>query len=174
MPGVGLTLEGRTANMEVRAMKAGMRGIGSCVLVACVIASTSGASTPEYPPGSDVPAPGSAFVLPHAPQARMIDGSGTCELIAGIRARNGSVMQGGVHLFRWGETKPFLHVTTREDGLIVAHFPARPNERVLGGAYHRDPRNGRWVRAPRVTTRCRSGNVSAGELDVVEEDARPR
>lgn len=155
-------------------MKAERRRIGSCLLAVCVSTTAWAAAATDYPPGSDVPAPGSAFVLPRAPQARIIDGSSTCELIAGIRGRDGELMQGGVHLYRWGETKPFLHVTTREDGLIVTHFPARPNERVLGGAYHRDPRNGRWVRVPRVMTRCRSGNVSAGELEVVEEDARPR
>lgn len=138
----------------------------AAAVISLVFSFASAASEPpRYPPGSDVPPPGSAFILPHAPQARMIDGTTTCELIAGLRARNGDVLAGGVHLFRWGQHEPFMHVATREDGLLVAHFEARPNETVIGAAYHWHPRSRRAMWMPRQRTTCRAGRVQAGALE---------
>lgn len=158
------------------------QGVATAALAVALVATAATETTETtevvsvYPPGADVPPLGSAFVLPHAPQARMIDGSSLCELIAGVlpRGHRESGVAGGLYLYRWGAQEPFLHVATREDGLLIAHFEARPNERVLGRAYYRHPRNGQWIWTLRVPTTCRAGRVRAGELEPAAATTQPQ
>jgi len=136
-----------------------------CLGLAGTTAQAQQRGTP--PPGADVPQPGTAHVLPMRPQARMLDDGETCELIAGILTSDGELLQGGVALYR--DTKrnrrPFMRVSTREDGLIVAHFKAKPNDVVVGRPYWFDTRDMSNRHGPRVSTPCRSGAVSLGQPD---------
>lgn len=128
------------------------------------------------PDGAAVPAPGTAHVLPMRPQARMLDDGETCELIAGILTSDGELLQGGVALYRDSKRnrRPFMRVSTREDGLIVAHFKAKPNDVVVGRPYWWDARDMSNRHGPRISTTCLSGAVSLGEPDRIPPPARSR
>ena len=117
------------------------------------------------PPGAAVPRPGTFHVLPMRPQARMLDDGKTCELIAGILTAEGELIQGGVFLYRDRSRRSFTEMSTREDGLVVAHFKAKPNEVVSGRPFWWDVRDQSTRYGPRVSTQCRSGVVSLGEPD---------
>lgn len=139
----------------------------ACGLLACALFSMSAAARAQQagalPADADVPPPGYAYVLPIPPQARMLEDGTTCELIAGILTHAGEPVDGGVLLYRDRSSRHFRELSTREDGLVIAHFDAEPNEIVLGRAYWREMRGMDVRYGPRISTQCRSGNVSLGE-----------
>ncbi|MFZ7095369.1 hypothetical protein ACOPJQ_02910 [Luteimonas dalianensis] len=137
----------------------------ACALLLFAATAVQAQQRGALPADADVPPPGYAHVLPMRPQARMLADGETCELIAGILTSDGELLQGGVALYRDSKRgrHPFMRVTTREDGLIVAHFKAKPNDVVVGRPYWWDMRDMSNRQGPRVSTLCRSGSVSLGE-----------
>lgn len=147
---------------------------GACL--ACVLAFGASAQAQHrgaLPADADVPRSGTFHVLPMRPQARMLEDGETCELIAGILTVDGELLQGGVALYRDRKRRrPFMRVSTREDGLIVAHFKAKPNDMVVGRPYWFDARDMSNRHGPAVSTTCLSGAVSLGEPDRIPPSPR--
>lgn len=148
---------------------------GACL--ACALASGAAVHAQQRaapPADAAIPHPGTAHVLPMRPQARMLADGETCELIAGILTVDGELVKGGVDLYRGSNRRAFQQVSTREDGLIVAHFKAEPNEVVSGRAYWFDMQSQSMNHGPRTSTRCLSGSVNLGEPDGLSPEAGTR
>lgn len=133
-----------------------------------VIDSVSAEEVPLFSPEE-------AWQLAHEPQSRMIDDV-TCERISGVYFPDSEeprkVLAGWpIGLFRSRRLgTPFLRVRTREDGVYVVRFPARPNEVITGRSYRLDPRTKRFVHGEPYDSVCLSGDVKVGELSPISEE----
>lgn len=119
----------------------------------------------------DVPlyTPEDAWRLAHAPESHMIDAT-TCERVEGAFLPDASgqrlIVSGGhTALFREGRRgTPFLRVRTRQDGVYVARFPARPGERIEARGYILEPRTRRFIYGEPTYAVCRPSRVEVGEV----------
>ncbi|WP_313929626.1 hypothetical protein [Pseudoxanthomonas sp.] len=101
--------------------------------------------------------------------ARMIDDS-TCEVVSPVTYGKGQVVAGAnVALYRAGKRKPFMHAVTREDGVYVARFSAKPNEIVYGRAYRVEPQTGAVSFGNAARMVCALATVSVGEVNSVDQ-----
>lgn len=148
------------------------RAGGSYPVMALVIAAmTCGAvqagTSPDYPPDSEVPELGTALIMvDRSPDARMLAGGATCELIAGVLGDGMVRPEGGLLLYRQGRKTPFMDAKARDDGLVVAHFRARPNELIEGRAYQ-FLQGGTVQYGEKAGVICRSGKVRLGDVEPV-------
>lgn len=113
--------------------------------------------------------------LRYQPMSRMVDES-NCERISAIWRADGAGPAVGAQsaLFRKDEPrKPFLRVKTREDGVYVAVFPAKPNEVIVGRAYIVDPRTRKFIYGEPKESVCVAGHAVVGELKPVGENVPP-
>jgi len=102
--------------------------------------------------------------------ARMIDDS-TCEVVSPVTYGKGQVVAGAdVALYRAGKRKPFMHAITREDGIYVARFAAKPNEVVYGRAYRVEPRTGTVSFGNATRMVCALATVSVGKVKSVSQE----
>jgi hypothetical protein len=100
---------------------------------------------------------------------RMV-GDSTCEMVSPVTRGKGHVVAGAhVALYRAGKRKPFMHAVTREDGVYVALFPAKPNEVVYVRAFREDPRTGRVILGSAARSVCVPATVSVGEARSVDQ-----
>lgn len=100
--------------------------------------------------------------------ARMINDS-TCEMVSPVTYGKGQVVAGAnVALYRAGKRKPFMHAVTREDGVYVARFLARPGEAVYARAYRVDPSSGNVIAGRAVRSECVATKVTVGDIGSVE------
>lgn len=133
-----------------------------------VIDSVSSEEVPLFSPEE-------AWQLAHEPRSRMIDDV-TCERISGVYYPDSEeprkVLAGWpIGLFRSRRLgTPFLRVRTREDGVYVVRFPARPNEVITGRSYRLDPRTKRFVHGEPYDSVCLAGDVKVGEISPISED----
>jgi len=96
--------------------------------------------------------------------ARMINDS-TCEVVSPVTYGKGQVVAGAnVALYRAGKRKPFMDAVTRDDGVYVARFSAKPNEIVYGRAYRVEPRTGAVSFGNAARMVCAPTRVSVGEV----------
>ena len=92
--------------------------------------------------------PEEAWELARRLVARMVDET-TCERIEGSYrlgrpASDKAVLAGSqMALFRRGAKKPLMYVQTRQDGVYVARFPAKPMEVIDGRSMEVDEENKR-------------------------------
>jgi len=128
-------------------------------------------STDEVPPFS----PGEAWQLAHEPLSRMIDDV-TCERIEGTylvgSEASPAVISGSTSALFRADRKgtPFLRVRTREDGVYVVRFPARPNEVITSRSYRLDPYTKRFVYGEPSELICLAGEVRVGEPSSIPEE----
>lgn len=125
---------------------------------------------------SSVPlySPREALRLAKKPISRMAD-EVTCERIAGMSYQD-KYLVANAHaaLFRADDRRePFLRVVTREDGVYVARFPAKPGEVIYGRGYIVDSRTGKEIYGDEWRSVCLPGNVSVGEFSPVMDDVVP-
>lgn len=143
-----------------------------CMLIAGAALAGDGMNKHDYPAGADVPGLDGAVILRHAPHARMIEGTNICEIVAGIHGKEGGLVHGGVLFYRVGESKPFMQALTREDGLVVVHFPAEPGEVILGRPWQQNSHGNRRFFGLRTKSRCNSGTVVVGDSSELESNTR--
>ena len=119
---------------------------------------------------SSVPlySPREALRLARKPVSRMVDDV-TCERIAGMSYQDKHLVANAhAALFRADDRRePFLRVVTREDGVYVARFPARPGEVIYGRAYILDPKTGKEIYGDETRAVCQPGSVSIGTLSPI-------
>lgn len=124
----------------------------------------------------DAPAPYSpteAMQFHLSPKAWMVDAT-TCERVSGVVRPDGRLTGAGsgVLLYRQDNPgRPFMKATTREDGVYVARFAARPGERVLSRAFVRDPRSGKTVYGRTTVVECSDNAVAVGDVSQVTPPA---
>lgn len=152
------------------------RAGSSCPVRALVLAvlacgAAQAGTSPDYPPESEVPAPGTALIMvDRFPDARMRAGGAACELIAGVLGDGMVRPEGGLLLYRQGRTTPFMGAKARDDGLVVAHFRARPDELIEGRAYH-SVQGGTFQYGEKAGVIRRSGKVRLGDVEPVGSPA---
>lgn len=122
-----------------------------------------------------------ALELAATPLSRMLD-EGTCERIEGTRRRGVGgewvpVPFSASVLYRKGSREPFMRVSTREDGVYVARFPAIPGEIVYARAYLVDPATGQeHFGKPKAGVCAPAGRVDVGapsQVDVGSDSSAP-
>lgn len=107
----------------------------------------------------------------NGPMARMID-EATCEVVSPVMYQKKYVVaDAGVVLYRSRSRRPFMQAVTREDGVFVARFTAKPGETIYVRAYRGLPKKGGVILGNAARAVCVPGTVSVGEVSPVEGDA---
>lgn len=143
-------------------------------LAALVIGSALPVSAQEHPPVA-LFSPQEAMQLARKPLSRMLDET-TCERIEGVmwsRGNGRSMLRPGgmVLLYRAGRRTPFMEVASREDGVFVARFPAKPGEVIYSQVVAVDPETGqRQYGRKDFRSVCMNTAVQVGDVVPVKED----
>jgi len=142
-------------------------------LVVLVIGSALSVSAREYPLVALFSAR-EAVQLAREPQSRMLDET-TCERIEGVmwsRGNDRSMLRPGgiVLLYRAGRRTPFMEVASREDGVFVARFPAKPGEVIYSQVAAVDPDTGqRQYGRKDFRSVCMNTVVQVGDAEQIME-----
>ena len=154
--------------------KQGGFGVVSLLLIAVGVVAPAALATDS---SVALYSPREALRLARKPVSRMVDDV-TCERIEGTTYQNKHPVA-GAHgaLFRANRRGvSFMRVVTREDGVYVAHFPAKPGEIIYSRAYMLDSRTGKEIYGDETKSACLPGNISVGEPSPVMDavgDAAP-